>query len=271
MTRIIAVAAQKGGVGKTTTAINVACGIARTYGRNQVLLIDIDPQANATSVLTDPATAVGPERQGFYNIRHVLEQQTSLKEIIQTKILSPSQTARPIPTGSMHVAPSHLRLSMIETSLASTFRGEYRLREAVAEVANDYLYIIIDCPPSLGILTINALVCAQEILVPVEPGVFPLYGLGLLQSTINEVKKSNPALRITGVIPTKTDRTVASRETLEALKEEFGDLVLGEIPRRTAINEAHMQGMDIFSYDADGDGAKAYSRLVKKVLSREQK
>jgi chromosome partitioning protein len=140
----------------------------------------------------------------------------------------------------------------------------------VSEISDNYLYIIIDCPPSLGILTINALICAQEVLVPVEPGVFPLYGLGLLQSTISEVRKSNPSLKITGVVPTKTDRTVASRETMAALQEEFGALLLEEIPRRTVINEAHMQGTDIYSYDSLSDSAKAYGQLVKKVISSEQ-
>jgi chromosome partitioning protein len=135
-------------------------------------------------------------------------------------------------------------------------------------VIERYHYVVIDCPPSLGLLTVNGLMAATEVIVPVEPGFFPLIGLRLLQRTIEMVKRANPELRISGVIPTMIDRTALTRDTQEQLAEFFGDLLLPAVPRRVAIGEAHAAGQDIFAYEGRGESVKAYATLIKEVIRR---
>lgn len=265
MTRAIAVANQKGGVGKTTSSINFACGWGRFLGPGKVLLIDIDPQANATAVLLGLESAAGPRHSGAPTIREVLKEEAEASTVIRSVELEASDSYA---ATTVDVLPSHLELATIETELSVAFRGEYRLKKAMDGVARNYDVIIVDCPPSLGILTLNALVFCQEVIIPVDPGVFPLIGLNLLRGTIEQVREANPRLRISGVMPTMSMNTVISRETGEQLQDHFGELMLPEIPRRVAIEESHVNGIDVFGSAPGSDGARAYARVIEELRNR---
>lgn len=265
MTRAIAVANQKGGVGKTTSSINFACGWGRMLGPGKVLLIDIDPQANATAVLLGLESAAGPRHSGALTIREVLKEEAEVSTTIRSIELEASDSYA---ATTVDVLPSHLELATIETELSVAFRGEYRLKKAMDGIARNYDVIIVDCPPSLGILTLNALVFCQEVVIPVDPGVFPLIGLNLLRGTIEQVREANPRLRISGVMPTMSMNTVISRETGEQLRDHFGELLLPEIPRRVAIEESHVNGIDVFGSAPGSDGAQAYARVIEELRNR---
>src|SRR5690606_35891939 len=183
VTRIIAVAMQKGGTGKTTCSVNVAAGLARgvapdVLGPQRVLLVDVDPQANATAVFLSPQFTLGPA-EGVATTYEVLVNQTPARESIKA-IALPANERAGYPAATLDILPSHIRLARAELDLLGVIRREDRLASALKRVAKDYDFIIIDCPPSLGILTLNALIAAGEILIPVEPGYFPLIGIGLL-------------------------------------------------------------------------------------------
>jgi len=270
VTRIIAVAMQKGGTGKTTCSVNVAAGLARgvapdVLGPQRVLLVDVDPQANATAVFLSPQFTLGPA-DGVATTHEVLVNQTPAREAIKT-IALPANERAGYAAATLDILPSHIRLARAELDLLGVIRREDRLASALKRVAKDYDFIIIDCPPSLGILTLNALIAAGEILIPVEPGYFPLIGIGLLQRTINDVAQIND-LELLGVIPTLQDRTVESRETLEGLRQMFGDKVFPAIPSRVAVRNAHAAQTDIFAFATDAatrDAAEAFAGVVKEV------
>jgi chromosome partitioning protein len=263
--RVIAVANQKGGVGKTTTAINLASGWARRRGPDRVLLIDIDPQANATAVLLGMEFAAGPRGDQPVIVEVLRGQQPAAASIYEVELPAGGRRAR---ASTLHVLPSHLELATCEVELSVAFRGEYALKKALDPIAGHYDAIVIDCPPSLGILTLNALVAATDVIIPVDPGVFPLIGLGLLQNTIGQVQEANPRLRIGGVLPTMTMNTVVSRETDEQLAATYGDLLLPAVPRRVAVEESHINGQDIFAAAPDSDSAVAYDRVVEELIGR---
>jgi len=267
LTRTIAVGMQKGGTGKTTCSVNLAAGLARGVGGSpqRVLLIDMDPQANATSVFLSPKFALGPTDSAVTTYE-VLVNQADPKEAIKEIALEANKKAG-YKAASLDLLPSHIRLARAELDLLGVLRREDRLAATIRRLGDIYDTIIIDCPPSLGILTLNALMAAHEVLIPVEPGYFPLIGIGLLQQTINDVAQINE-LHLTGVIPTMQDRTVEARETLEGLEQMFGDRVLPSIPSRVAIRNAHTAQMDIFGYATDAaskDAADAFASLVKEV------
>jgi len=263
MTRIIALANQKGGTGKTTTAVNLAAGLAR--GGRRVLLVDIDPQANATAVFLGMASAIGPRQNGTPVIYEVLMGHAAAPDAIRGVTLAPGHN---VPGGEVHVLPAHLDLAAAEIELAAAFERERRLRQALAPVLERYEFVIIDCPPSLGLLTLNALMAATEVIIPLDPGIFPLAGLGLLRHTIEMVRRSNPDLRISGVLPTRVDRTAIARDTRTQLAGQFGDLLMPPIPQRVSVGEGHGAGQDVFAYDATGDAARAYAAAVQEVLRR---
>jgi chromosome partitioning protein len=263
MTNTIAVVNQKGGSGKTTTAVNLAAGLARRAGRGQVLLVDLDPQANATAVFLGVPFAAGPQQAPV--VYEALLEKATASDVVRQVTLSAAGSA---PGGSLDVLPAHLNLAAAELELVTAFERERRLARALAPVLHRYTFIVVDCPPTLSLLTVNALMAATHVLIPVDPGLFPLVGLGILLRTVEMVRRSNPCLRTLGVLPTFVDRTVLARDSQKQLREEFGGLVLALIPRRVALSEANAAGKDIFAYAPGSDGARAYACLVEEVARR---
>lgn len=273
--RILAVANQKGGSGKTTTALALAVGAVR-YLNLRVLLVDCDPQANATTVLLGVKQATGPAEGNIPTIYEVLCGDKRAHQVVRRLRLpgEPGEPSEPSEdeaagTEGLHidVLPSHLRLSKAEFELVAVYARERKLKTALMPLANYYDLIIIDCPPSLGLLTQNSFVAANELVVPVEPGVFPLVGLGYLRETMAVVRANdNPNLRVAAVIPTMSERTNLSADTISKLENGFGDLVTIPIPRRVAIGEAHARMLDIFAADPKSDVAQAYKAIVIKLF-----
>jgi chromosome partitioning protein len=252
---IISVSNQKGGVAKSTTAINLSAGLA--LEGYKVLLIDTDPQANATRVFIHPEIEV-PLETSLYN---VIVKFTPLSTVI-----------RKTKTPNLQIVPAHIRLSSIDLELAQAFdnRSE-RLKRALEKVKDQFDYIIIDTPPSLGILTINAFAASDKLLVPVSTGFFALTGLVQLQETIEMIRQSqlNPELDIIGVLCTFSDHTNVSRDVEKQLRSHFGDQVFTtKIPKNISLEEAHSNYTTIFGHSPKSAGALAYKALVKEVLAK---
>lgn len=250
MAHIIGIVNQKGGVGKTTTAVNLGAYLAE-HGK-YVLLIDLDPQANASSGLG-------------------IDYQTLDKGIYEA--LSGSHLVREIvmPSGihGFRVAPSTPALAGANVELVDLPRREFRLSDALLEVKSDYDVILIDCPPSLGILTINGLVAADQILIPVQAEYYALEGLGQLLNTISLVKENIKAeLEVLGAVITMFDkRTKLSTQVMEELYRYFPDKIFRSvIPRSVRLSEAPSHGKAISHYDPESKGARAYSKLARELI-----
>ena len=252
--RIIAVANQKGGVGKTTTAINLATALA-AVGR-KVLVFDIDPQGNAS-------TGLGIERarrnRGAYEV--LLDGIPVDQVIIGTEI------------PGLAIVPSTLDLSGAEIELIDVSRREYRLRDAIGCVASDYDYVLIDCPPALGLLTLNAMVAADKVLVPLQCEFLALEGLSQLVRTIERIQRTyNERLAIQGIVLTMYDsRNKLSSLVADDVRSYFGETVFDTvIPRNVRISEAPSHGKPVLLYDFRCSGAQAYMHLAGEVLRREE-
>lgn len=247
--RIIAVANQKGGVGKTTSTVNIGAALAEMGLR--VLLIDLDPQGNAS-------TGVGVETRGLeHNVYHVLTQDVQLDNVVE-----------PTDVKGLFAAPASLDLAGAEIELVSAFSREQRLKRAIAEVVDDYDYILIDCPPSLGLLTVNGLAAADEVLVPIQCEYYALEGLGQLLRNVDMVKKNlNPELDLSTILCVMYDaRTKLSDQVVTEVRDHFGDKVLRSvIPRNVRVSEAPSFGQPITTFDPRSRGAIAYRDAAREV------
>ena len=252
MGKIIAIANQKGGVGKTTTSVNLAASLGVL--EKKVLLIDADPQANASSGLGIEVESV---QNGTYQ---VLEHTISAKETI-LKTDSPN----------LDIIPAHIDLVAIEIELVDKQEREYMLKKALEEIKNDYDYILIDCAPSLGLITLNSLVAADSVIIPIQCEYFALEGLGKLLNTIKSVQKiHNSSLDIEGLLLTMFDsRLRLSNQVVDEVRKHFSTMVFDTIIRRnTRLGEAPSYGESIIAYDATSKGAVNYLNLAQELLKK---
>jgi chromosome partitioning protein len=254
MTKIISLANQKGGVGKTTTAINLGASIAACERR--VLLVDLDPQANATSGL-----GIGKnEPKSMYP---VLVEGMNLRDIVV-----------PTELATLFVAPSSVDLVGAEIELGDAEDREFRLRFALKEIAVDYDYVLIDSPPSLGLLTINGLTAADSLLVPMQCEYFALEGISQLLTTVERVRDAlNPALEIEGIVLTMyDDRVNLARQVAEEVRGHFGEKVYQTVvPRNVRLGEAPSFGKPIILYDIRSRGSEAYVALAREFIQRAER
>ena len=252
MTRIVAVANQKGGVGKTTTAINLAASVAsRGY---RVLLVDFDPQGNASSGVGYPRDKVE------LSIYDALIGEVAMEDVI-----------RPTEITTLFLVPATTDLVGAEIELISADRRERFLADALATVADAYDYIVIDCPPSLGLLTLNALVAAQGVVIPMQAEYFALEGLSALSATIEKVRAAyNPKLAIDGVLFTMFDaRLSVANQVRDEVARFFGSKVFGEsVPRNVRLSEAPSHGKPVLLYDLRCPGTKSYLAVADEFLDR---
>lgn len=255
MARIYSVCNQKGGVGKTTTAINIAAFLAAKD--KKTLVVDLDSQSNATSALGISKDKVG---QSIYD---VLVDGAPASSVVM-------KTAHK----DLFIIPSNAALAGAEVELVSELAREFKLREALREISDEYDYVIIDTPPSLSVLTINALSATDEVIIPIQCEYFALEGLSQLLKTIDLVKVNlHPGLKIGGIVFTMYDaRLILNNEVLEEVKDHFPDLVFkATIPRNVRLGEAPSHGMPILYYDPTSSGAAAYESVTREIIERDLK
>ena len=252
MMKILAICNQKGGVGKTTTSINLAASLAHL--KNKVLLIDTDPQANATSGVGIDKASIS---QSIYNI---LVDEVDINDVIVKTAYE-----------NLDIVPSSIALAGAEVELVSAISREQRMKNAISEIKEDYDYVVIDCPPSLGLITLNSLTAADGVIIPVQTEYYALEGLSQLMNTFNIVRKHlNSKLDIFGVLLTMTDsRTNISNQVAEQVREHFKDKAFDTVISRTVrLSEAPSFGEPIIEYAKNSNGAKQYLSLAKEVVKR---
>ena len=253
MGKVIAIANQKGGVGKITTAVNIGTILAKK--NKKVLLIDADPQGNATSGL-------GLEKEIELSLYDVLINDVKINEIVQKTAIK-----------NLMVCPANMNLAGAEVQLVTQMSREQRLKEKIDEIKDEYDFIFIDCPPSLGLITLNAFTASDSVFIPVQCEYFALEGLGQLLNTINLVKKHlNRTLEIEGAVLTMYDsRTNLSNQVVKEVQRYFGDKVYKTvIPRNIKLSEAPSYGMPITIYDPKSKGARAYEKLARELIKNNQ-
>lgn len=250
MAKVIAVANQKGGVGKTTTAVNLSSCVA--YQEKKVLLIDLDPQGNAT-------TGLGINKNEL--------EKSSYDMLINN--VSINDVAIPTQQETLFLCPSSIKLAGAEVELVSAISRETKLKSAIEEMKDQYDYIFIDCPPSLGLITLNALTASDTVLVPIQCEFYALEGLTQLMETVKLVQKHlNKKLQVEGVVMTMFDaRTNLSIEVVEEVRRHFGNKVYSTIiPRNVKLSEAPSYGLPIILYDEHSKGAEAYLKLSEEFI-----
>ena len=252
MAKVYAITNQKGGVGKTTTSVNLAASLAAT--KRRILLVDLDPQGNATM-------GCGIDKSGLeYSVYDVLVASKAIGECIVEA-----------PESGFSVLPANQDLTAAEVELINEIGREVRLREALATVADQYDYILIDCPPSLNMLTVNALAASTGVIIPMQCEYYALEGLSALINTVNRVKQLiNPVLEIEGILRTMYDgRNSLTNQVTDELRRHFGNKVYSTvIPRNVRLAEAPSHGLPILFYDKQSKGALAYLALAGEVLRR---
>ncbi|MFA5130160.1 MAG: AAA family ATPase [Patescibacteria group bacterium] len=250
MGRVISVVNQKGGVGKTTTAINLGAYLAEAG--KFVLIVDLDPQANATS-------GIGVDFQTLERgVYEAILGDVSMKDIVQ-----------PTAHETLRIAPATPALAGLNVELVGLERREHRLRDALLEIRHDYDYVLVDCPPTLGLITLNGIVAADDILIPVQAEYFALEGLGQLLETVNLVKERiRPDVNILGAVLTMYDgRTKLSEDVLQELYKYFPKSIFRSIiPRSVRLAEAPSFGRSIEAFDPNSKGARAYERLAREII-----
>jgi len=251
--KIVSIANQKGGVGKTTTSINLSTILAKKG--KKVLMIDADPQGNASS-------GIGVDKEAQESVYDILINDTEIKDVVKKTNIR-----------NLSICPSNINLAGAEVELVSVMSREYRLKEKLDLVKEEYDYIIIDCPPSLGLITLNAFTASDSVLIPVQCEYYALEGLGQLINTINLVKKHlNKNISIEGALLTMYDiRTNLSNQVVKEVKKYFNDKVYKNvIPRNVKLSEAPSYGMPISVYDPRSKGAKSYEKFVKEFLKENE-
>ncbi|MEX2626792.1 MAG: AAA family ATPase [Ilumatobacteraceae bacterium] len=247
--RVLAIANQKGGVGKTTTTINVGACLAEMGLRT--LVVDLDPQGNAT-------TGLGLENRGIeHSMYHVLMHDVAIDDCVE-----------PTDVKNLFVAPASLDLAGAEIELVPAFSRETRLRRAIEAVLDDYDYILIDCPPTLGLLTVNGLAAAHEVMVPIQCEYYALEGLGQLLRNVDLVKRNlNPTLEVSTIVCVMYDaRTKLSDQVVTEVREHFGDKVVrAVVPRTVRLSEAPSYGQPIIVFDSRSRGALAYRDVAREL------
>ena len=254
MAKVISIANQKGGVGKTTTAVNLSACVAEKG--KKVLLIDIDPQGNATSGL-------GVEAHESKSVYNVLVEELDIRETIEHTMIK-----------KLDVCPANINLAGAEVELVSMMSRETRLKNAIDTVIDDYDYIFIDCPPSLGLITLNSFTASDSVLVPIQCEYYALEGLGQLINTIKLVQKHlNKNLKVEGVILTMFDaRTNLSTQVVDEVEKYFGNKVFQTIiPRNIRLSEAPSHGLPINLYDSNSKGSETYRKLAKELIKLNEK
>jgi len=251
--KVVTIANQKGGVGKTTTAVNLSTCLAKAG--KKVLMIDADPQGNATSGL-------GIDKEVEYSVYDVMVNDVAIKETLKDSCVK-----------NLKVCPSNINLAGAEVELVSMMSREHRLKEKLDEIKDEFDYIIIDCPPSLGLITLNSFTAADSVLIPIQCEYYALEGLGQLINTINLVKRHlNKDFEVEGALLTMYDiRTNLSNQVVREVKNYFGEKVYKTvIPRNVKLSEAPSYGMPITVYDAKSKGAKCYDKFAKEFLKNNQ-